>query len=88
VATVDALGNAVFSALGSVSCTCLLTAQGQVLGDEWNPVTDSSNSWNPVSDSSNNWTVTSASDNSWTAVDTGGNNWSSVSVGNNSWQLR
>jgi hypothetical protein len=60
------LAIAVWNAVADIEGNAELSADGQVIGDEWDNVTEQSNTWTIVPEGENTWTVVSSQSDTWT----------------------
>jgi hypothetical protein len=55
----------IWNGISSVLVNATLIADGSVIGDEWDQVTEGTNTWTLVSGSSNIWTEVPSESNTW-----------------------
>ena len=80
-----ASASVIYAGVASVSGTATITAKGVIIGDNWTPETENTNTWTPVSVNSNTWTAVSHNANTWTDVAVNDNTWTTQEYGTNTW---
>ena len=57
---------AVWNAVADIDVSADVTADGQVIGDEWDNVVEQTNTWTIVPEGENTWTVVASQSDTWT----------------------
>ncbi len=65
LAEVSCLAIAVWNAIANIEGNATISADGQVIGDEWDNVVEQANTWTIVPEGGNTWTVVATQSDTW-----------------------